>query len=98
MGNPVCLVSGSSSGIGTAIVGAFAARGYDVVVHYNSGSDASDRSEGSSSGGGGHTPQAVAFVGLTFRFFSTASSAALSCCSAANASSLAEKLISAAAT
>ena len=42
MGNPVCLVSGSSSGIGTAIVGAFAARGYDVVVHYNSGSDASD--------------------------------------------------------
>jgi hypothetical protein len=36
------------------------------------GSDASDRSEGSSSGGGGHTPQAVAFVGLTFRFFSTA--------------------------
>ena len=42
MGNPVSLVSGSSSGIGTAIVEAFAASGYDVVVHYNSGSDPSD--------------------------------------------------------
>lgn len=42
MGNPVCLVTGSSSGIGTAIVEAFAANGYDIVVHYNSGSDPSD--------------------------------------------------------
>ena len=39
MSSPVCLVSGSSSGIGAAIVRSFAARGYDVVVHYNSGRD-----------------------------------------------------------
>ena len=37
MPNPVCLVSGSSSGIGAAIVRRFAAAGYDVVVNYNSG-------------------------------------------------------------
>ncbi len=37
MSNPVCLVSGSSSGIGTAIINQFARNGYDVVVHYNSG-------------------------------------------------------------
>ncbi|NKB66859.1 MAG: SDR family oxidoreductase [Candidatus Latescibacteria bacterium] len=37
MSRPVCLVTGSSSGIGTAIVAEFAANGYDVVVHYNSG-------------------------------------------------------------
>lgn len=37
MANPVCLVSGSSSGIGAAIVDQFAGKGYDVVVNYNSG-------------------------------------------------------------
>jgi glucose 1-dehydrogenase len=37
MSNPVCLVSGSSSGIGAAIVDQFARNGYDVVVNYNSG-------------------------------------------------------------
>lgn len=42
MGNPVCLVTGSSSGIGSAIVRQFAAQGYDVTVHYNSGKDSSD--------------------------------------------------------
>ena len=42
MSKPVCLVTGSSSGIGTAIVEAFAANGHDVVVHFNSGSDPSD--------------------------------------------------------
>ncbi|HIM56167.1 MAG TPA: SDR family oxidoreductase [Candidatus Latescibacteria bacterium] len=42
MNNPVCLVSGSSSGIGSAIVRRFAAQGYDVTVHYNSGKDPSD--------------------------------------------------------
>ncbi|MCY3787896.1 MAG: SDR family NAD(P)-dependent oxidoreductase, partial [Gemmatimonadetes bacterium] len=50
MSRPVCLVSGSSSGIGTAIVAAFAANGYDVVVHYNSGSDPSDPRAHKSSG------------------------------------------------
>ena len=39
MSNPVCLVSGSSSGIGAATVRTFARRGYDVVVNYNSGAD-----------------------------------------------------------
>lgn len=43
MSNPVCLVSGSSSGIGAATVRAFAARGFDVVVHYNSGSERAER-------------------------------------------------------
>ena len=42
MNNPVCLVSGSSSGIGSAIVRRFAAQGYDVTVLYNSGKDPSD--------------------------------------------------------
>jgi NAD(P)-dependent dehydrogenase (short-subunit alcohol dehydrogenase family) len=37
MSNPVCLVSGSSSGIGAATVAYFAQQGYDVVVNYNSG-------------------------------------------------------------
>jgi NAD(P)-dependent dehydrogenase (short-subunit alcohol dehydrogenase family) len=37
MDRPVCLVSGSSSGIGAAIAGHFAANGYDLVVNYNSG-------------------------------------------------------------
>jgi NAD(P)-dependent dehydrogenase (short-subunit alcohol dehydrogenase family) len=50
MGNPVCLVSGSSSGIGSAIVEAFAANGYDVVVHYNSGRDPSDPRDHKKSG------------------------------------------------
>jgi NAD(P)-dependent dehydrogenase (short-subunit alcohol dehydrogenase family) len=50
MDNPVCLVSGSSSGIGTAIVEAFAANGYDVVVHYNSGRDPSDPRDHKKSG------------------------------------------------
>jgi len=42
MSNPVCLVTGSSSGIGSAIVNRFASQGYDVTVHYNSGTDSSD--------------------------------------------------------
>ena len=36
---PVCLVSGSSSGIGAAVVRHFAAQGWDVVVNYNSGQE-----------------------------------------------------------
>lgn len=39
MANPVCLVSGSSSGIGAAIVEEFAAHGYDVAINYNRGAD-----------------------------------------------------------
>jgi NAD(P)-dependent dehydrogenase (short-subunit alcohol dehydrogenase family) len=39
LSNPVCLVSGSSSGIGAATVRTFARQGYDVVVNYNSGAD-----------------------------------------------------------
>ncbi|MFA6109619.1 MAG: SDR family oxidoreductase, partial [Candidatus Latescibacterota bacterium] len=39
MSRPVCLVSGSSSGIGAAVVGEFAAHGYDVVLNYHSGAD-----------------------------------------------------------
>ena len=39
MSNPVCLVSGSSSGIGAATVRTFARNGYDIVVNYNSGAD-----------------------------------------------------------
>jgi len=41
--NPVCLVSGSSSGIGAATVRQFAAGSYDVVVNYNSGADRAAR-------------------------------------------------------
>ena len=37
MSNPVCLVSGSSSGIGATTVECFARHGYDVVVNYNAG-------------------------------------------------------------
>lgn len=37
MENPVCLISGSSSGIGAATAEHFARHGYDVVVNYNSG-------------------------------------------------------------
>ena len=37
MSNPVCLVSGSSSGIGATTVEYFAHHGYDVVVNYNAG-------------------------------------------------------------
>lgn len=39
MANPVCLTTGSSSGIGAAIARLFASRGHDVVIHYNSGRD-----------------------------------------------------------
>ncbi len=39
MSRPVCVVTGSSSGIGAAIVRQFAAHGYDVVVHYNAGEE-----------------------------------------------------------
>lgn len=39
MSNPVCLVSGSSSGIGAAIAREFASHSYDVVINYNSGED-----------------------------------------------------------
>lgn len=39
MSRPVCLVTGSSSGIGAAIVRHYAAHGYDVVVHYNAGEE-----------------------------------------------------------
>lgn len=37
MTRPVCLVSGSSSGIGAATVAEFAAHGYDIALNYNSG-------------------------------------------------------------
>lgn len=43
MSNPVCLVSGSSSGIGAAIVRQFAAHSYDVVVNYCTGADRAAR-------------------------------------------------------
>jgi NAD(P)-dependent dehydrogenase (short-subunit alcohol dehydrogenase family) len=43
MSNPVCLVTGSSSGIGAATVSQFAAHGYDVVINYNSGRDRATR-------------------------------------------------------
>ena len=39
MSNPVCLVTGSSSGIGAAVVDHFARHGYDIVINYNSGQD-----------------------------------------------------------
>ncbi|MBI2505596.1 MAG: SDR family oxidoreductase [Candidatus Latescibacteria bacterium] len=37
MSRPVCLVSGSSSGIGAATVAEFAAHGCDIALNYNSG-------------------------------------------------------------
>lgn len=37
MSRPVCLVTGSSSGIGAAVVAQYASQGWDVVVNYNSG-------------------------------------------------------------
>ena len=37
MSGPVCLVTGSSSGIGAAIASTFAANGCDVVINYNTG-------------------------------------------------------------
>ena len=43
MSRPVCLVTGSSSGIGAEIVRQFAAQGYDVVVNYNSGADRAEQ-------------------------------------------------------
>ncbi len=43
MSNPVCLVSGSSSGIGAAIIAQFAQHGYDVVVNYNSGRERGEK-------------------------------------------------------
>ena len=46
MSRPVCLVTGSSSGIGAAIVEQFAARDYDVVINYNSGEDRAEDSTG----------------------------------------------------
>jgi NAD(P)-dependent dehydrogenase (short-subunit alcohol dehydrogenase family) len=46
MDRPVCLVSGSSSGIGAAIVRHFAAQGWDVVVNYNSGRERAEEIAG----------------------------------------------------
>ncbi|HJP32955.1 MAG TPA: SDR family oxidoreductase [Candidatus Latescibacteria bacterium] len=46
MSRPVCLVSGSSSGIGAAIVGHFASHGWDVVVNYNSGRERAEEIAG----------------------------------------------------
>ena len=43
MSRPVCLVTGSSSGIGAAIVAEFATHGYDVVVNYNSGAERAEK-------------------------------------------------------
>lgn len=43
MSNPVCLVSGSSSGIGASIVREFAAHSYDVVINYHSGAERAGR-------------------------------------------------------
>ena len=43
LSRPVCLVTGSSSGIGAAIVAEYAARGYDVVVNYNSGAERAEK-------------------------------------------------------
>ena len=37
--NPVCLVSGSSSGIGAKIATHFASQGFNIVVNYNSGKE-----------------------------------------------------------
>lgn len=39
MSNPLCLITGASSGIGAATARAFAAAGYDVAINYNTGGD-----------------------------------------------------------
>ena len=39
MSRPVCLVTGSSSGIGAAIASAFAENGSDVIINYNTGEE-----------------------------------------------------------
>ena len=43
MARPVCLVTGSSSGIGAAIASTFAENGCDVVINYNTGVDRAEK-------------------------------------------------------